>query len=579
MIRVKFLLSIFFVAFFVSSGTAFSASINYSPVAKSVDVDSKFTINVSLSTSDKAVNAFSGTLTFPDEILDAESISTSSSIVNFWTVQPTISANSIRFEGLVLNPGYTGSGGQLFSVTFKAKSRGVAYISLTNASTLANDGLGTNIFSGVIPKTTITIGEGAPISTTPVSTTGVPLAPIVSSSTHPDPSDWYNNKIATINWDIPVGATDVSYSLDSTQVSTPTLSKGLVSSYTSDSLADGEYYFHIRFRNSSGWGAVSHFRIGVDTVAPQAVTVEPVLGYGDGVLHVNISSTDITSGIEKYEISIDGQSPSYWTPETPNEEYISGVISSGRHLLFVRALDFAGNSSANGDYFDLEPVAPPKITKYPQTMENGELLYLEGEALPLSTVHLFFEKKDLTLIEKILLSGQIKRQTESERVPVNSEGKFVFQNNEIWKNGNYHISAKTVLDNGAESLETEFVEVSVLPGKFEKVMNQIKNILLPVIPVLVAIIVIGALLILIRKYFRRYRKSLLEEADQASVATSESIKVIDEEAMNEISLLKKIRQGEPLSEHEQKFLNKLKSDIDVAGNIIQKEINDIEEKI
>ena len=553
--RKNIFLIIFTIVVLFSAKSVFAASITYSPESKNIAVDSRFTVTVYLSSTDKSVNAFSGTLVFPTDTLSAESVSTDGSIVNFWTLQPAIGTGAVKFEGLVLNPGYKGSSGKLFSVSFLAKSRGVAYISLTGASTLANDGLGTNIFNGVIPKTTVTIGEGVPISTTPVTTSGVPLPPIVVSSTHPDPSDWYSKNTAVLSWELPVGVTDVNYSLDKNPTSTPPqLSKGLVTSYTVEQLSEGESYFHIRFKNSSGLGSVAHFRIGIDTVPPSAVTIEPITGVTDGTLHAKISSSDITSGIEKYEISIDGKDPVYWTPKINEDEFVSGVLSSGRHLIFVRALDFADNSSANGLYSQIEAVPPPVITDYPQNIENGESIKLSGTALPNSEVYIYFEKVNIKFLEKIFHHFRIVRETESEKVKVDNAGDFTFAHSVPWHNGNYHITAKTVLSNGAESIASNFVEVSVLPGKFEKAMQTVRNILLPVIPVLLAIIVIGALSVFLKKSFKKYRKVLMSEADEASVATSESIKIIDNEVMDEISLLKKIRQGEPLSEHEQKFL-------------------------
>ena len=33
-------------------------------------------------------------------------------------------------------------------------------------------------------------------------------------------------------------------------------------------LGDGIWYYNIRFKNASGWGAITHFKIQIDTVAP-----------------------------------------------------------------------------------------------------------------------------------------------------------------------------------------------------------------------------------------------------------------------------------------------------------------------
>lgn len=577
--RRSFILFFVILVTFFFSKNVFAASINYSPVSKNISVDETFTITVSLASSDKAVNAFSGSVTFPENLLSVKSVSTDGSVADFWTIQPSIGSSSIRFEGLVLNPGFTGSSGKLFSVTFESKSQGVAYVSLTSASTLANDGLGTNIFNGVIPKSTITIGAVSPVSTTPVVTEGVPLAPIVSSSTHPDPSSWYNNKKVTLEWEVPDSVTDVNYSIDKIPTSTPpSFSKGVVSSFTTEELSDGEYYFHIRFKNSSGWGNIAHFRVGIDTESPRDLLIEQLTGYDDGTLHVSLNAKDEVSGIEKYEITIGGEDPVEYIVGS-GDHFISKVLSSGKKLFFVRALDFAGNSTANGLYLEVESVNPPVITDYPQNILSGENVKISGIASPSSYVEIYFERQNVGFLEKILLRGKLNRETNSVRVSADSSGKFSFSHSHSWHSGSYKIWAKTILKNGAESLNSSVVEVGVLPGEFAKFMESLKRVLLPIIPVLLVVIIIIALSIVLRKFFKKYRKIIIAEAEEASSVTTESLKILDEEVMDEIALLKKIRSGEPLSEHEQKFLSKLKGDIDTAGTIIQKEIKDIEEKV
>lgn len=128
-----------------------AASIYFSPASGNYSVGRTFTINVNVSSADQAMNAVQGVVTFSPEQLSAVGISKSGSIVSLWVQEPSINnaTGRINFEGVVLNPGFTGSAARVLQITFKAKAEGPATVSLASASVLANDGQGTNILSQI----------------------------------------------------------------------------------------------------------------------------------------------------------------------------------------------------------------------------------------------------------------------------------------------------------------------------------------------------------------------------------------------------------------------------------------------
>ena len=65
--------------------------------------------------------------------------------------EPVISQNSgnVYFAGVILNPGYKGGGAKIFSVNFRVKASGDAFITVANGSVLANDGSGTQVLSSI----------------------------------------------------------------------------------------------------------------------------------------------------------------------------------------------------------------------------------------------------------------------------------------------------------------------------------------------------------------------------------------------------------------------------------------------
>ena len=131
-----------------------------------VSVGDTFTIDIKVKSTDKSINAVSGTILFPADMVRMTSISRDNSILNIWTHDPSIQRNQLSFEGVILNPGYQGANGQILRVTFEAKRSGVVTLNFKNGSILANDGLGTNIVASLSP-TNFTILRAGVLSTIP----------------------------------------------------------------------------------------------------------------------------------------------------------------------------------------------------------------------------------------------------------------------------------------------------------------------------------------------------------------------------------------------------------------------------
>ena len=145
----------FIISFFINFNKVFAATINFFPFSSVHNVGDTISIKINVS-SDKSINAVSGNITFPSDILSIISISKNSSIVDLWPQKPTLNNNSVYFEGVILN-GYSGSAGNIITLVFKAKSAGMAYLKFSNVSILANNGKGTNVFSNNLSNGTVQI--------------------------------------------------------------------------------------------------------------------------------------------------------------------------------------------------------------------------------------------------------------------------------------------------------------------------------------------------------------------------------------------------------------------------------------
>ena len=101
--------------------------------------------------SDVAINAVSGVLTFPTKNLGVIEVNKKNSLINLWIREPSFSNagefGNVRFEGVILNPGFIGSDGRVLNILFRVKDKGVANVEFVQSMILANDGQGTNVIA------------------------------------------------------------------------------------------------------------------------------------------------------------------------------------------------------------------------------------------------------------------------------------------------------------------------------------------------------------------------------------------------------------------------------------------------
>jgi hypothetical protein len=129
--------------------------------------------------SGESLNAVASKIVFPTDKLKVVSIN-STGIIDLWAQKPEYSNTdgSLSFQGISYSPGFSGKNGKVIVVSFKALSKGSAVISFQSPSVLANDGLGTEIFSGS-SNLSLNIEEAV----VPVKV----ITPVVASTTEPVP--------------------------------------------------------------------------------------------------------------------------------------------------------------------------------------------------------------------------------------------------------------------------------------------------------------------------------------------------------------------------------------------------------
>ena len=145
----KIIILFFVLGFFPVSVDA--ATLSFSQNNSSYTVGQTFSVNLYTNSSDQSMNAVSGVVSFPSDKLQVVSISKAGSILSLWAEEPSFSnsAGTVSFEGIVLNPGFTGANGKILVINFRAKAVGQANLRLSLGAVLANDGTGSNILTGM----------------------------------------------------------------------------------------------------------------------------------------------------------------------------------------------------------------------------------------------------------------------------------------------------------------------------------------------------------------------------------------------------------------------------------------------
>ncbi|MFN3301694.1 MAG: hypothetical protein ACK413_01525 [Patescibacteria group bacterium] len=555
--------------FFISVAQA--ATLYFSPSSGSYNVDQTFSVSIYVSSPDQAINAVSGTVVFSNDKLEVTSLSKSGSIFSLWVQEPSFSNSSgiINFEGIVLNPGFTGSGGKIININFKAKAIGIASLNFSSASVLANDGFGTNILKGFSGAnfSIATVKEETTEKTIPTERVNLPPSPIVSSPTHPDPNKWYNLKNAKFNWYLPKDVTAVRLLVGKVQNAIPTVTYiPPISEKEITNLEDGIWYFSIRFRNKAGWGPISHFRFQIDTTPPEPFSIEFIDGKETDNPRpaVIFETTDSLSGIAYYKVKIGEGDFSHVTPEiVKGNPYILPPQTPGKKTILVQAFDKAGNSQIATEEFVILPLKPPVITNYPKQLPSGETLIIKGTTkYPNAQTIVWFESEG--------------REPKSQIIRNDSNGNFMLIAEEKLKDGIYKIWAEVIDERGARSTPSEKIIISVEPPTFLKIGNRAITILSVVVP-FVALIIL--LLVIIWSGWRRFslfQKKIYKETEEAKETLHQTFTTLKEEIDKQVAKL----DGQPdLNEREKEVCDNLKRVLKICERMIAKEIRDIEKEI
>ena len=555
---------------------AVGASLYLSPSSGSYTVGGLLSVSIFVSSTDQAMNAASAVISFPQDKLEIVSLSKSSSIITLWVQEPSFSNTEgrVEFAGIVLNPGFTGPSGKILAINFRIKTAGSALLTFSEGSVLANDGKGTNILSAMgggtynIQSTIVApSAEEKEEEYVPPAIGGIPAAPVVSSSTHPDPDKWYSNNDPEFSWSLPSDVDGVSIYFSESPTSNPgPLSDGLFSSKSYENVEDGIWYFHIKARNSYGWGAITHRKVLIDTEPPEPFKIivekeditdpRPILYF---------DTTDALSGIEYYEVLWgDDKSQKITLADLKTNPYKLPPLPPEKYKVLVNAYDKAGNFTPASTEVEILPIETPIITKYPKSLSPDENLVLEGESLPEVIIRVFFQEK------KAL-------EATAEETEANKEGKWLFTSIKGLEKGEYTawVQAKNK-KSGALSLPSEKISFEVGLSPLLKFGTIAISYLMIMATLILLIAVAIGIIFYIWYRISLWRKKVSKETQEVAQSVAGAFRALREEVEEQIAMIDK-KPG--LTKSEKEIRDKLQEALDVSEQFISKEIKDIEKEL
>ena len=362
---------ILFSAIFLLPQISHAATLFLSPSSGDYNAGGQISISVKVNTEGESINAVDGTIGFNPAMLEVKSVA-KGSVMNLWVQEPSYSnsAGNVNFGGVVLNPGYSGSSGNIIIVVFKAKATGKAEVNFKAGSVLANDGYGTNVLKAM-NGASFNIATGAiqqqplasPKAEAPVVVSGFEI----SSSTHPDQNKWYSNNDPVFQIKFPSDAKELNLVLSRNEKSTPKIK------YTPpifekilEDVEEGAWYLHANYRDKSGLSQTIKYKFQVDTEKPSDFNITRV--DKDDLTNpqpeILFESSDELSGLDHYELKIGEGEWFTISPDLAGKSYKLPFQSPGTREVLVKAIDKAGNSISSNTEIVIKPVSiPPPLIK------------------------------------------------------------------------------------------------------------------------------------------------------------------------------------------------------------------------
>jgi len=554
--------------FLVSAVAADAAALRITPDTGVYQVGSTFTARVQIATQGQSVNAAEGTIKFNPNELSVVSVTRSGSIFNLWVTEPAFSnsAGTVNFSGGVPT-GYSGSVGNVLSITFRVTNAGSPRVTFTDGSVLANDGRGTNVLTSMTGGSyTAQAASAAPVAEVIeyVAPANTPAAPRINSDTHPDPANWSNETTAELSWTLPAGITAVRTLLDDRSSTVPTnVYDNPISSISLDELPEGVSYFHLQFRNADGWGRITHYRLAVDSVGPAniAITTASTTDETNPQQVLQVTTDEEGSGVVRYLVKINEAEPFEFIDEAGAGLITLPVLKPGYHAIIVEAFDAAGNSTIGTYSITVDAFEKPVFTDIPTSMTANVIPVIRGLTRPNSLVTVFFSR--------------IGNEPNVIEVTADAEGVFTYIPEGELYSGVYEISAEATDTYGAQSARSDSQRIAVQEPGYVRIAGQFVDAMSVIVPLLLlaVLLVLGMWYLLF--VFRRFKGSVRVESVEALDILHREFSNLQVILRNQESTLQSSRKAKKLTKAESEMIEVIDKALQTSQRTVEKEIQDV----
>lgn len=488
--------------FWLFTLVAYAADLSISPSTGSYSVGQTFTATISAVPNGDSVNAVESTLSFNTDVLSVVSVSKTGSAFSLWTTEPTFSNTNgtVQFGGGSPTP-FTRTS-SLIAVTFRTVAEGTGSISFTEASVLAADGRGTDVFKNSNTASLVVAAASTPDPTptpTPVETESgsetedgteaiiygdPPSAPEIGSQTFLDADIWYKETEGFFTWTLPFDVTAVALEISDDLDNRPEENEESIVDpppeeylITNDLIKDGEQYVSVNFKNQVGWGTPTNRKLLIDTTPPEPFVIAVRAGTSKTSFPLlTFEADDVTSGIQYYDMTIAGNEPIRVTPDEARLGYMLRELEDGTYTVKVVATDLAGNVRESS----VAVLITAGWIKPVETEEEGSFwdfltpmnlfVFFLLVVIILQIIYLWYEKKNLKGKEEKLRRETREIQDQMEKIFSALRDEIYAQVKDITKRKRLSAKEKEAVENLSQALE-------VSETLIEKEINDVKTIL------------------------------------------------------------------------------------------------------
>jgi hypothetical protein len=544
---------------------SYAADLALTPASGSFEKGTTFTVTINVTNNKQAINAISGALTFPTNLVQVKSISKDGSIIKLWAEEPSFSNTNgtIKFEGVVLNPGFSGAKGKVLTIVFSAKATGDASVLFSTGSVLANDGEATNVIQNMGNGAyTVTAGDTSVVDT-PAPVLSVTQTPEILSPSYPDSNAWYQTKDATFTWNVPKSVTAVRTLYGVKEDSLPTkVYDPPINNRSFKVDGDGVQYMHVQFKGANGWGRVATYKFQIDTKAPESLHVT----FPDGPITVNpkpsitVEATDDLSGMGQILVVIDSQATTT-LPLSPNNIYQLPEEMPGKHVATVYAVDKAGNMTSVSLNYTVVEISAPTITDYSKKAELGDVLKVVGTTYPSSLVEVVYTNQEGTSF--------------TETTTSTTDGIFTVLFSKKLDADVYEMKARVTDSRGATSVYSQPKIVVIKRQSYIEVGMFIINWLSLILVLIIAITCIVATLWYSFIQFNRFRRRVKRTIFEVENTLRTNVQALRRDTEEFHTLLLKAEKKRPLTKEETMILKKFKKRLEITEQEIEKKLEQI----